>query len=78
MPTMLWKYGALRIPPFHQVSKRVRLIAPTFPSASNRAVMASPTAWIPRITGAGMFGFIGSSKGGTKMRAGNGAVWWWL
>ena len=41
-------------------------------------MIASPTVAIPRITSGGMFGFIGSSKGGTKIRAGNGAIWWWL
>ncbi|PYQ10356.1 MAG: hypothetical protein DMF83_00250 [Acidobacteria bacterium] len=68
----------MRIPPFHQVSKPMRLMAPALPSLSSREVMASPTVATPRITGAGMLGFMGSSKGGTKIRAGNGADWWWL
>ena len=75
---MLWKYGAVRMPPFHQVSNPTRLMAPTLPSFSRRDVIATPTVATPRITGAGMFGFMGSSKGGTKMRAGKGADWWWL
>ena len=75
---MLWKYGAVRMPPFHQVSKPTRLMAPTLPSRSSREVMASPTTWMPRMIWGGMFGFIGSAKGGTKIRAGNGADWWWL
>jgi hypothetical protein len=75
MPTMLWKYGVVRMPPFHQVSKPMREIAPRLPSRSSRRVIASPSRFTPRIARGSMFGFTGSSNGGTKIRAGNGADW---
>jgi hypothetical protein len=34
MPTMLWKYGAVRMPPFHHASNCTREIAPLLPSWS--------------------------------------------
>ena len=55
---MLWKYGAVRMPPFHQVSKPTRLMAPTLPSRSRREVMASPTTWMPRMIWGGSLGTI--------------------
>ena len=75
---MLWKYGVERIPPSHQVSNPTREMAPRLPSRSRRAVIASPSRFTPRMTSGGMLGFIGSSNGGTKIRAGNGPDWWWL
>ena len=47
---MLWKYGAVRMPPFHHMSKLNREIAPGFPSALSRWPMAFPTAVTPRTT----------------------------
>ena len=75
---MLWKYGVVRMPPFHQVSKPTREIAPRLPSRSSRRDIASPSRFRPRITSGGMFGFIGSSNGGTKIRKGKGPAWCWL
>ncbi len=71
---MLWKAGTERRPPFHHWSYCCRDTAPTLPSRSSRWVIWSPTALIPRITSAGMFGLLGSLNGGTKIRAGYAAV----
>ncbi len=75
---MLWKAGAVRRPPFHQASKPRYEITPGLFSRANRSFIAAPIRLIPSITSGGMFGFIGSAYGGTKMRAGNAGCWCWL
>jgi hypothetical protein len=75
---MLWYCGTDRIPPFHQASYCCRDTAPVLPSSSSCWVIAEPTRLTPRVTSGGMFGLVGSLNGGTKIRAGNAAVWWVL
>jgi hypothetical protein len=75
MPIWLWKYGAVRIPPFHHMVKVIPETTPGMPSMANRFDMCSPTRFTPRTTRGSMCGFTGSAKGGMKMRAGKGAVW---
>ena len=72
---MLWKYGAVRMPPFHHMLKLVPEITPGIFFMAKRSAMAVPTRFTPVVTPGWMRGLTGLRKGGRKMRAQAGEVW---
>jgi hypothetical protein len=66
------------MPPFHHMLNVSREITPSFPSCEKRFTIAVPTRFTPVMTPAGILGFTGSAKGGTKIRVHSGDVWCWL
>jgi hypothetical protein len=78
MPIWLWKYGAVRMPPFQNIVNVSFEITPGMSFIANRWPMAVPTWLTPLTTPGWMSGFTGPVNGGIKMRAQSGAVWWWF
>ena len=58
--------------------KLVVEIAPGMPSTAKRLAIAEPTRFTLAVTPGWILGLTGLRKGGMKIRAQAGEVWWWL
>ena len=70
MPIWLWKYGAVRMPPFHHCVNCMRETTPGLRSRAKRCCIAVPITLTPEMTSGGIRGLTGSAKGGMNRRAG--------